>query len=82
MLIDDDETDEDEDIESSKGPSNADAFSAGRIVAYRECGLTFREIARRTGQNPTTFMRIWNQWVPEGHNELHVESLHPPMTNA
>lgn len=57
-------------------------FDRGRIVAYRECGLSFRDIARRTGRHPTTVMRIWNQWVAEGHTERHAGSQRPPMTNA
>lgn len=30
----------------------------GRVVAYREFGLLFRDIARRTGRNPTTTLQI------------------------
>ena len=27
-------------------------------------------------------IRIWNQWVTEGHTERHAGSQHPPMTNS
>ncbi|GFW64934.1 uncharacterized protein TNCV_392001 [Trichonephila clavipes] len=33
-------------------------FDRGRIVAYRDCGLSFREIGSRVGQNQTTVMWI------------------------
>ncbi|GFS72492.1 hypothetical protein TNCV_2116351 [Trichonephila clavipes] len=46
-----------------------------------ECGLSKRDIAHRTGGNPTTAMRIWKQWVAEGHTKMHVGSPRPPMIN-
>ncbi|KFM68256.1 Transposable element Tcb1 transposase, partial [Stegodyphus mimosarum] len=33
-------------------------FDRGRIVAYPECGLSFREIGSRVERNQTTVMRI------------------------
>ncbi|GFT91152.1 transposable element Tcb1 transposase [Trichonephila clavipes] len=33
-------------------------FDRGRIVACRDCGLSFREIGSRVGRNQTTVMRI------------------------
>ncbi|GFX72356.1 HTH_Tnp_Tc3_2 domain-containing protein [Trichonephila clavipes] len=33
-------------------------FDRGRIVAYRDCGLSVREIDSRVGRNQTTVMRI------------------------
>ncbi|GFY27204.1 uncharacterized protein TNCV_2068251 [Trichonephila clavipes] len=33
-------------------------FDRGRIVAYRDCGLSFKEIGSRVGRNQTTVMRI------------------------
>ncbi|GFU89157.1 hypothetical protein TNCV_2896051 [Trichonephila clavipes] len=33
-------------------------FDRGRIVAYRDCGLSFREIGSRVGRNQTTVMWI------------------------
>ncbi|GFX66935.1 HTH_38 domain-containing protein [Trichonephila clavipes] len=33
-------------------------FDRGRIVAYRDCGLSFMEIGSRAGRNQTTVMRI------------------------
>ncbi|GFY15641.1 transposable element Tcb1 transposase [Trichonephila clavipes] len=40
-------------------------FDRGRIVAYRDCGLSFREIGSRVGRNQTTVMRICDQWMQE-----------------
>ncbi|GFU69319.1 uncharacterized protein TNCV_3209831 [Trichonephila clavipes] len=33
-------------------------FITGRIVAYRDCGLSFREIGSGVGRNQTTVMRM------------------------
>ena len=52
-------------------------FDSVRIVAYRMCGLSFRDIAHRTGRQPTTVMGIWNQWVAEVHTERYVGSQRP-----
>ncbi|GFX50117.1 transposable element Tcb1 transposase [Trichonephila clavipes] len=41
-------------------------FDRRRIVAYRDCGLSFREIVSRVGRNQTTVMRICDRWMQEG----------------
>ncbi|GFS62003.1 transposable element Tc1 transposase [Trichonephila clavipes] len=33
-------------------------FDRGRIAAYSDCGLSFREIGQRVGRNQATVMRI------------------------
>ncbi|GFT33869.1 hypothetical protein TNCV_4383611 [Trichonephila clavipes] len=33
-------------------------FDRGKVVAYRDCGLSFREIGSRVGRNQTTVMRM------------------------
>ncbi|GFV01591.1 transposable element Tcb1 transposase [Trichonephila clavipes] len=38
-------------------------FDRRRIVAYRDCGLSFREIGSRVGRNQTTVMRISDRWM-------------------
>ncbi|GFX52471.1 transposable element Tcb1 transposase [Trichonephila clavipes] len=38
-------------------------FDRERIVAYRDCGLSFREIGSRVGRNQTTVMRICDRWM-------------------
>ncbi|GFV53447.1 uncharacterized protein TNCV_2205831 [Trichonephila clavipes] len=50
----------------------------GKIVAYRDCGLSFREIGRRVGRNQTTAMRISDRWMQEGTMDQHGRS-HPPQ---
>ncbi|GFV74529.1 transposable element Tcb1 transposase [Trichonephila clavipes] len=40
-------------------------FDRGRIVAYRYCGLSFKEIGSRVGRNQTTVMRICDRWMQE-----------------
>ncbi|GFT47413.1 transposable element Tcb1 transposase [Trichonephila clavipes] len=51
-------------------------FDRGRIVAYRDCGLSFREIGSRVGRNQTTLMRIGDRWMQEGMTDRHGRS-HP-----
>ncbi|GFW44549.1 hypothetical protein TNCV_4480951 [Trichonephila clavipes] len=40
-------------------------FDRGRIVAYRDCGLSFREIGSRVGRNQATVMWIFDRWRQE-----------------
>ncbi|GFW59540.1 retrovirus-related Pol polyprotein from transposon opus [Trichonephila clavipes] len=47
------------------------------IVEY-ECGLSFKNIARRTDRNPTTAIRIW-KWGADDHTERCTESPRHPM---
>ncbi|GFV41177.1 transposable element Tcb1 transposase [Trichonephila clavipes] len=53
-------------------------FDRGRIVAYRDCGLYFREIGSRVGRNQTTVMRICDLWIQEGTSDRRGQS-HPPQ---
>ncbi|GFX73105.1 DDE_3 domain-containing protein [Trichonephila clavipes] len=41
-------------------------FDRGRIVAYRDCELSLREIGCRVGRNQTNVMRICDRWMQEG----------------
>ncbi|GFX10824.1 hypothetical protein TNCV_4740441 [Trichonephila clavipes] len=63
-------------------------FDRGRIVAYRDCGLSFREIGSRVGRNQTTAMRtsatpdqLWQRVeaalsaVPQEHIQSLFESM-------
>ncbi|GFY05406.1 transposable element Tcb1 transposase [Trichonephila clavipes] len=53
-------------------------FDRERIVAYRDCGLSFREIGSRVGRNQTTVMRICDRWMHEGTTDRRGRS-HPPQ---
>ncbi|GFW80892.1 transposable element Tcb1 transposase [Trichonephila clavipes] len=53
-------------------------FDRGRIVAYGDCGLSFREIGSRVGRHQTTVMRISDCWMQEGTTNRHGRS-HPPQ---
>ncbi|GFU23496.1 transposable element Tcb1 transposase [Trichonephila clavipes] len=53
-------------------------FHRGRIVAYRDCGLSFREIGSRVGRNQTTVMQICDCWMQEGTTDRRGQS-HPPQ---
>ncbi|UYV69610.1 hypothetical protein LAZ67_6004089 [Cordylochernes scorpioides] len=45
-------------------------FDRGRIVAYRDCGISFREIGSRVGPNQTTVMQICDRWMQEGYKNI------------
>ncbi|GFU95760.1 transposable element Tcb1 transposase [Trichonephila clavipes] len=53
-------------------------FDRRRIVAYRDCGLSFREIGSRVGRNQITVMWICDRWMQEGTTDRRVR-LHPPQ---
>ncbi|GFU84738.1 transposable element Tcb1 transposase [Trichonephila clavipes] len=46
----------------------ASEFDRGRIRAYRDCGLSFREIGRHVGRNQTTIMRICDRWMQDARS--------------
>ncbi|GFT32014.1 transposable element Tcb1 transposase [Trichonephila clavipes] len=51
-------------------------FHSERIVAYRDCGLSFREIGSRVGRNQIIVMRICDRWIQEGTTDRSGRS-HP-----
>ncbi|GFW37982.1 transposable element Tcb1 transposase [Trichonephila clavipes] len=53
-------------------------FDIGRIVAYRDCRLSFWEIGSRVGRNQTTVMRICGRWMQESTTDRRGRS-HPPQ---
>ncbi|GFV50331.1 transposable element Tcb1 transposase [Trichonephila clavipes] len=53
-------------------------FERVRIVVYRDCGLSFREIGSRVGRNQTTVIRICDRWMQAGALERRGRS-HPPQ---
>ncbi|GFX07047.1 transposable element Tcb1 transposase [Trichonephila clavipes] len=57
-------------------------FDRGSIVAYRDCGLTFRQIGSRVGGNQTTIKRICDHWMQEGTTDRCGRSLPPQCTTS
>ncbi|GFS59345.1 transposable element Tcb1 transposase [Trichonephila clavipes] len=53
-------------------------FDRGKIVVYRYCGLTFREIGSSVGRNQTTAMRIYDRRMQEVMTDRRGRS-HPPQ---
>ncbi|GFV41155.1 transposable element Tcb1 transposase [Trichonephila clavipes] len=53
-------------------------FDRVRIVAYRDCGQSYREIGSRVGRSQTTVMRICDRWMLEGTMDQLGRS-HPPQ---
>ncbi|GFT63240.1 uncharacterized protein TNCV_4747231 [Trichonephila clavipes] len=52
-------------------------FDRGRIEAYRDCGLSFREIGSRVERN-LTVMRISDRWIQKG-TTVQRGRLHSPQ---
>ncbi|GFX65964.1 transposable element Tcb1 transposase [Trichonephila clavipes] len=50
-------------------------FDRGRIEAYRDCGLSFREIGSRVGRNQTNVMQICDRWMHEDMTDRHGWSI-------
>ncbi|GFV63122.1 transposable element Tcb1 transposase [Trichonephila clavipes] len=46
-------------------------FDRGSILAYRNCGLSFRKTGSRFGWNQTTVMRICDRLMQEGTMDRH-----------
>ncbi|GFW79708.1 HTH_Tnp_Tc3_2 domain-containing protein [Trichonephila clavipes] len=63
-------------------PPHVSGFDKGRIVAYRNRGLSCHNIASRVGRDPVTVRRIWNQWVQNGNTERRAESQRPPIISC
>ncbi|GFU93231.1 transposable element Tcb1 transposase [Trichonephila clavipes] len=57
-------------------------FDRGRIVASRNCGISFREIGSRVGGNQTTVLRICNRWMQEGTTDRRGRSYPPQCTTS
>ncbi|GFW52671.1 HTH_Tnp_Tc3_2 domain-containing protein [Trichonephila clavipes] len=57
-------------------------FDKDRIVAYRDCGLSYRSIAALVDRKPKTVSRIWNRWVQDGNTERRAGSQQPPITSS
>ncbi|GFX11435.1 HTH_38 domain-containing protein [Trichonephila clavipes] len=57
-------------------------FDRRMIVAYRDCGLSFREIGNRVGRNQTTVMRICDLWMQEGTTDRRGRSHSPQCTTS
>ncbi|GFV95174.1 HTH_Tnp_Tc3_2 domain-containing protein [Trichonephila clavipes] len=53
----------------------ASEFDRGRIVAYRDCELSFRKTGSRVGRNRTTVMRICDRCMQKGT----TARPHPPQ---
>ncbi|GFX61913.1 transposable element Tcb1 transposase [Trichonephila clavipes] len=57
-------------------------FDRGRIVAYLDCGLSFREIGSRVGRNKTTVIRICDRWMQKDTMERRGRSHSPQCTTS
>ncbi|GFX99208.1 transposable element Tcb1 transposase [Trichonephila clavipes] len=55
-------------------------FDRGRIVAYRDCGLSFRKIGSGVGRNQTTLKRICDRWMQESTTDRCGRSQSPECT--
>ncbi|GFV22721.1 HTH_Tnp_Tc3_2 domain-containing protein [Trichonephila clavipes] len=54
----------------------------GRIIAYRNCGLSYHNIAARVGRDPKTVSKIGNRWAQDGNTERRAGSQRPCITSS
>ncbi|GFU04659.1 HTH_Tnp_Tc3_2 domain-containing protein [Trichonephila clavipes] len=54
----------------------------GRIVAYRDCDLSYRSITARVGRDSMPVNRIWNRGVQDGNTEHRAGSQSPSITSS
>ncbi|GFV82419.1 HTH_Tnp_Tc3_2 domain-containing protein [Trichonephila clavipes] len=52
-------------------------FDKGRVVAYRDYGLSYHNIAARVGRDAITVSKIYNRWVQDGNMERRAGSQWP-----
>ncbi|GFW02036.1 transposable element Tcb1 transposase [Trichonephila clavipes] len=57
-------------------------FDRRRIVTYRDCRLSFREIGCHVGRNQTAVMRICDRWMQEGTTDQRGRSHSPQCTTS
>ncbi|GFT16334.1 HTH_Tnp_Tc3_2 domain-containing protein [Trichonephila clavipes] len=57
-------------------------FDKGRIVAYRDCGLSYRNIAARVERDPMTVSRKGNRWFQDGNTERRAGSQRLPLNSS
>ncbi|GFV92885.1 transposable element Tcb1 transposase [Trichonephila clavipes] len=57
-------------------------FDRGRILAYRDCRLSFRKIGSRVGRNQTTVIWIYDRWMQEGTTDRCGRSHTPQCTTS
>lgn len=55
-------------------------FERGRIVGMRECGKSFKEIARQLGRSDLTVRRAWNAWILENRSDRKIGSGRPRVS--
>ncbi|GFT28590.1 HTH_Tnp_Tc3_2 domain-containing protein [Trichonephila clavipes] len=67
---------------SKKAYHHASDFDEGRIVAYRDCGLSHHSIADRVGRDPMTVSRIKNRWVQDRNTDYHAVFQWLPITSS
>ncbi|GFX85793.1 hypothetical protein TNCV_2471951 [Trichonephila clavipes] len=56
-------------------------FDKARIVAYRDCGFSYRSIAARVDQDQMTVGRLGYRWVQKGNMERRAASRRPSITS-
>ncbi|GFX21236.1 hypothetical protein TNCV_2251841 [Trichonephila clavipes] len=51
-------------------------FNRGRMVAYRDGGLFFREIGQQVGRNKAIVMRMCHRWMQKKTMEQRADRTH------
>ncbi|GFX51232.1 HTH_Tnp_Tc3_2 domain-containing protein [Trichonephila clavipes] len=68
-------------VKSRNAYKHVSDFNKGRIVTYRNCGLSYPSIAAHVGRDPMTIRKIWNGWVQDRNTERRAD-LNGPLSLA
>ncbi|GFV96629.1 HTH_Tnp_Tc3_2 domain-containing protein [Trichonephila clavipes] len=69
-------------VRSRNAYQHVSDFDKDRIVAYRDCGLSYRNIVAHVGRDPMTVSRIWNRWIQDGNTKHHAGFQRPPISSS
>ncbi|GFS61606.1 HTH_Tnp_Tc3_2 domain-containing protein [Trichonephila clavipes] len=69
-------------VRSRNAYQHVSDLDKGRIAAYRDCGLSHRNIAARVDRDPMTVSGIWNLKFKDDNIERCFGSQRPPMTSS
>ncbi|GFV63216.1 HTH_Tnp_Tc3_2 domain-containing protein [Trichonephila clavipes] len=69
-------------VRSTKAYQHVSNFDEGRIIAYRDCGLSNRSTAACVGRDPVTISRVWNQWILDDNTECRAGSQRPTIISS
>ncbi|PRD26693.1 UNVERIFIED_CONTAM: hypothetical protein NCL1_37471 [Trichonephila clavipes] len=69
-------------VRSRNAYQHAADIYKGRILAFRNSGLLYHNIAARVGRDPMIVSRIWNRWVQDDNTKCYAGSQRLPISSS